>query len=94
MRPLTILTGFVLGTAASITFSMAVVGLLFLVLAPKYPHLQAEVRPLLLASGLFLCLTITSGFSFMGALRERPWRWLAQASMWALVAAVVVYFVP
>lgn len=94
MRPLAILTGFVLGTAGSITFSMAVVGLLFLILAPRYPQLQAEVKPLLLASGLFLCLTITSGFSFIGVLRERPWRWWAQAAMWTLLAAVVVYFLP
>ena len=94
MRPLAILTGFVLGTAGSITFSMAVVGLLFAVLAPKYPHLQAEVKPLLVASGLFLCLTATSALSFIGVLRERAWRWWAQASMWAVLAVVIAHFLP
>ena len=91
---MTILTGFVLGTAGSITFSMAVVGLLFGVLAPKYPHLQAEVKPLLVASGLMLCLTVTSALSFIGVLRERAWRWWAQASMWAVLVTVVVHFLP
>lgn len=94
MRPLAIVTGFVLGTAASITFSMAVVGLIFLVLAPKYPQLQPEIQPLLIASALFLVLTAASGLSFIGVLRGRRWRWWAQGAMWALLAATVVYFLP
>ncbi len=94
MRPLAILTGFVLGTAGSITFSMAVVGFLFLLLTPRHPHLQAEVGPLLIASGLFLCLTVASGLSFVGVLWERPWRWWAQGSMWVLLAAIVLHFLP
>lgn len=94
MHPLAVLTGFVLGTAVSITFSMAVVGLLFWLLAPKYPQLQPEIRPLLVASGLFLSLTAASGLSFISLLRRAWWRWPAQAAMWALVALVVFYFLP
>lgn len=94
MRPLTILTGFVLGTAVSITFSMAVVGLLFWVLAPDYPQLQPEIRPLLVAAGLFLALTAASGLSFISLLRAWRGRWLAQLVMWVILAAVVNYFLP
>ena len=94
MRPLAIVTGFVLGTAASITFSMAVVGLLLAVLAPDYPQVRPEIKPLLTSSALFLALTAASGLSFIGLLRETRWRWWAQAAMWIALVAIVVYFLP
>ena len=94
MRPMTVLTGFVLGTAVSITFGLAVVGLLFLILASDYPQVRAEISPLLQASGVFLCLTVAAGVSFIGLLRGRRWRWAAQIAMWAVVAGAVLYFLP
>lgn len=94
MRPLAILTGFVLGTAASITLSLAVVGLIFTILAPEYEQVRAEIRPFLTTAGLFLCLTVAAALSFVSMLRELPWRWLAQGAMWALVAGTVFYFLP
>ncbi|MBT8135859.1 MAG: hypothetical protein KJO54_02470 [Gammaproteobacteria bacterium] len=94
MRPLAILTGFVLGTSASITLSLAVVGLIFTVLAPEYEQVRAEIRPFLATAGLFLCLTVAAALSFVSMLRELRWRWLAQAAMWAIIAATVFYFLP
>ncbi|MDH3647522.1 MAG: hypothetical protein OER80_12195 [Gammaproteobacteria bacterium] len=94
MRPLAILTGFVLGSAVSITFSMAVVGLLLMILVSDYPQVRGEIRPLLTAAGLFLCLTIAAGLSFIGLLREQPWWWLAQLVMWVILGGTVLYFLP
>jgi len=94
MRPLAILTGFVLGTAVSITFSMAVVGFLLMVMVSDYPRVGGEIRPLMVAAGLFLCLTAAAALSFIGLLRERPWWWAAQLAMWAILAGTVVYFLP
>jgi len=94
MHPMTILTGFVLGTAVSITFSMAVVGLLFMLLASEYPQVRAEIRPLLAAAGLFLCLTVAAGVSFIALIRAQPWRWAAQFAMWVILAGTVLYFLP
>lgn len=94
MRPLAILTGFVLGTVASITFSTLVVGLMYLILGPKYPQVQAESGPLLLTAMLFLGLTATAAVSFIGMLKQTAWRWVAQAAMWAALVGAVFYFLP
>ena len=91
---MTVLTGFVLGTAVSITFGLAVVGFLFLVLASDYPQVRAEIRPLLVAAAVFFVLTITAGLSFIGLLRDYRWRWIAQLARWAAVAGTVLYFLP
>ncbi len=91
MRPLTILTGFVLGTAVSITFSMAVVGLLLAILVSDYPQVRAEIRPMLTLSGLFLLLAVTSGFSFISLVREQRWWWTAQLAMWGAIAGIAWY---
>ncbi|MBT8131309.1 MAG: hypothetical protein KJO35_03500 [Gammaproteobacteria bacterium] len=88
-----ILTGFVLGSAVSITFSMFVVALLLIIVVSDYPQVEGEIRPLLRIAALFLCLTITAGLSFIGLLRQRPWWWIAQLTMWLSIAVIVLYFI-
>ena len=46
MRPLTIINLLLLGTAVSISLSLSVVALLFVLLAPKYPQMGAEIGTL------------------------------------------------
>ena len=94
MRPLTIINLLLLGTAVSISLSLSVVALLFVLLAPKYPQMGAEIGTLFKSTALFYVLTALCGVSFIGLLRERRWRWVAQAAMWAGLVVVVWYFLP
>ena len=48
-----------------------------------HPALLVEYSPLVKAICLFGLLAAVAGVAFYGLQRERPWRWLAQAAMWA-----------
>ena len=92
MRPLTVITGILLGSSLAITVSLAAVLLVFLILGDDYPRLQHEFSPLLSSVLIFLGMTIISATSFYALLINHPARWWGQALMWAGVAAVSVYF--
>ena len=94
MQPLTIITGIVLGSAASISLGLAVVMLIFLILGDEYPRLAAEFRPLAGSLGLFLAMTAVAGASFWAQLKRLWWRWPAQATMWAAVFATGWFYWP
>jgi hypothetical protein len=83
--------GFVLGSAAAITFALAGTAIVFFALRAEYPRLGSEVRPLLISLGLFSLLTAAAGSSFYGELRERGWRRIALAALLAMLAAVAAY---
>ncbi len=94
MRPLTVVTGVLLGTSASIFAGLAVVGFLFALLVSDAPRLEAEIGPLIRSTALFFGLTAICAVSFVGQLRKTGWRWAAQAVMWAGVAATAWYYLP
>ncbi len=94
MQPLTIITGIVLGSAASISLGLAVVMLIFLILGDDYPRLATEFRPLADSLGLFLVLTVIAAGSFWALLKKRWWRWPAQALMWCGVLLAGAYYWP
>ena len=75
MRLFTVLIGKVLGTAASITFSLGAVLIVFGVLAGRDPDLLREL-PKLMLSLLALAWTSASASSFLGRAKgcsRRPW---------------------
>jgi hypothetical protein len=74
MTPAVVLLGFVLGSAAAITFALGGVAIVFAVLRPDYPRLAAELPWLLVNLGLFAALTGTAALSFYGHIHARPWR--------------------
>ena len=74
MRPSIVMLGFVLGSAVSVLFSLVGVAIIYLVLGPKYPRIEAEADSLLVGLGYFSVLTVFAALSFYGALKERPWR--------------------
>jgi hypothetical protein len=85
-----VLLGFILGSAAAITFALAGTTAVFVLLRPRYPQLEGELAPLLISGGLFALLTIAAASSFYGELKRRDWRrgaWLALAAMLVIVAA-------
>jgi hypothetical protein len=91
MRPAVVVLGFVLGSAAAITFALAGTTIVFIVLRSEYPRLQDELRPLLIGVGLFSLLTAAAGSSFYGELKTTRWRRLAQTALLVALVAVAAY---
>lgn len=94
MRPSVVLLGFVLGSAAAITFGLAGVLVVFAVLRPEYPRLHEEFPALLKNLGLFAGLTAVSAASFYGLIRQTAWRRAAVTVLLAGLAAALWLFWP
>ncbi len=93
MRPFTVLIGIVLGSAASITFGLGAVVIVFCVLLGEHPDLSHEMPQLLWSWGAFSILTAASAGSFMGEVQSRPWRlWAHLATALCLCALVLLYW--
>ena len=86
MKPLTALLGIVLGSAVALAACLAMTGIVFLLLPEYSVRLAGERLPLL--KGL-LCSWSVAGVaaaSFVGELRQRPWRRLPQAALLLMLA--------
>ncbi|MEM7501815.1 MAG: hypothetical protein AAF417_07210 [Pseudomonadota bacterium] len=94
MKPVTVITGIVLGTCFSITVSLAAVLLMFLILGDDYPRLGSEFRALIVSLTIFLVLTAISALSFYGVLTGHRLRMAGQAVMWGGLALTGYYFWP
>ena len=93
MRPFTVLIGIILGSAASITFGLGAVLIVFAVLAGEHPDLRREMPRLVASLAVFAIMTAASAGSFVGQLRKRPWRgWAHLATAACLSAAVFQYW--
>jgi hypothetical protein len=93
MRPLTVLIGIVLGSAASITFGLGTVLIVFCVLAGEHPDLSHELPQLVGSLIAFGVLTGASAGSFLGQIKARPWRgWAHLATVACLGALVLLYW--
>jgi hypothetical protein len=94
MRPFTVLIGIVLGSAASITFGLGTVLIVFLVLTGKHPDLSRETPQLLGSLGAFALLTAASAGSFVGQAQLRPWRGWAHLAMAVCLCGVTLLYWP
>jgi|GEM_PF-3059446 hypothetical protein len=94
MRPSVVLLGFVLGTAVSILFSLVGVAVIFLVLGPSYPRIEAEAGSLLVGLAFFGALTVFAALSFYGALKERAWRLAAFIPLAVTIGLIGWYYWP
>jgi hypothetical protein len=95
MRPFTVLIGIVLGSAASITFGLGTVLIVFAVLGgSEHPDLQREMPRLVLNLAAFAFLTAASAGSFLGQIKARPWRGWAHLATAASLSAVVWLYWP
>ena len=93
MRPFTVLIGILLGSAASITFGLATVLVVFTVLSPTHPELALEFRHLLASLLGFSVLTATSAGSFRGQVKSRSWRgWAHGLTAVCLAVLVAIYW--
>jgi hypothetical protein len=94
MRPLTVITGILLGSCLSIAFSLAAVLLIFLVLGNDYPRLSQEYGSLLASFSIFTAMTAISAVSFYALVKHHQARWAAQFVMWSGLAGVVYFYWP
>ena len=92
MRPLTVLTGIVLGSSAATTFGLGATLVVFLVLSGETPRFREELPLLAMYLAIFAGLTALAGVSFIGLARERPWRRWAQAAMWGALAGLAALY--
>ena len=92
VRPLTVITGIVLGSAAATTFGLAATLVVFLVLSGEHPQFRGELPLLAVYLGVFVALTAVAAASFIGLARERPWRYWAQAGLWGLLATLALIY--
>ncbi|HMI76168.1 MAG: hypothetical protein QOD95_3270 [Gammaproteobacteria bacterium] len=93
MRPFTVLIGIVLGSAASITFGLGAVLVVFFVLRGEHPDLSREMPQLAGSLVAFAVLTTASAGSFLGQARLRPWRgWAHLATGISLGIVVLLYW--
>jgi hypothetical protein len=94
MRPFTVLIGIVLGSAASITFGLGTVLIVFLVLGAQHPELPREMPRLALSLAAFAVLTAASAGSFVGQARGRAWRLWAHLATGICLGGVVLLYWP
>ena len=95
MRPFTVLIGIILGSAASTTFGLGTVLIVFAVLSfgGAHPDLAREMPQLLLSLAAFSVLTTASAGSFLGQIRGRAWRgWAHLATILSLTVVVLLYW--
>jgi hypothetical protein len=91
VRPAVAVLGFILGSAAAITFALAGTVIVFLALRSRHPRLAAELAPLLTSAASFAALTLAAAASFYGEVKQRTWRHIALAGLLAMLAAVAAY---
>ena len=94
MQPLTVLTGILFGSAASIAFGLAVSVIVSFAVSRESPQLAAELGALWRHTVLFLGLTGLCGLGFYGLVKRTPWRWVAQGVMWLALAAATRFYWP
>jgi hypothetical protein len=93
MRPFTVLIGIVLGSAASFTFGLGTVLIVFLVLGPQHPELPRELPRVAGSLAAFAILTAASAGSFLGQAALRPWRgWAHLATGISLCIVILLYW--
>ena len=94
MRPLSVVTLIILGSSFAITFSLAAVILVVLILGDEYPRLQNEFEPLLSSLMLFLVMTAIAAASFYSLLKVHALRYWLQVAMWLGLFVVGLYYWP
>jgi len=92
MRPAVVVLGFVLGSAAAITFALAGTMIVFVALRSEYPRLDSELGQLLISVVLFALLTAAAASSFYGELKGRSWRRHALGLLLAMLAVIAAYY--
>jgi hypothetical protein len=92
VRPLTVLTGIVLGSAAAATFSLVATLVVFGFLLDDHPQFRSEMPMLAVYTLAFLVMTVLAAVSFIGLVKDRPWWHWAQGALWGVLAAFLTAY--
>jgi hypothetical protein len=92
MRPLTVVTGFVLGSCFAITVSLAMAAIVVIVVGIDHPRLKNEFPALIESIAIFACLTAAAGASFYTMLKRHAARFVAQAALLLGIALTALYY--
>jgi hypothetical protein len=92
VRPAVVILGFILGSAAAITFALVGTTIVFVVLRSDYPRLTAELAPLSISVALFALLTAAAAGGFYGEIKGSSWRRGAWVALVAMLVVVAAYF--
>lgn len=92
MRPLTVLNAIVLGSSVAITFGLCSTLIIFLVLSGETPRFREELPLLARYAAIFVGLTALAAVSFIGQVRNRPWRRWAQVAMWGTLGGLALLY--
>jgi hypothetical protein len=87
VQPLVALIGVVMGSSVALFMGLVMTWLVFLMMPEYHDRLAGEFRPLLQAIAWAALLVGVSVAAFLGQLKAKPWRPLAQMG---LVAAVLL----
>jgi hypothetical protein len=87
MRPWATLLGIVMGSTIALFAGLAMTLVVYLLLPEFYDRLAGEFRPLLVAVGWAAALSGVAVLAFVGELRSRSWRHLAQVGLGVLLLA-------
>lgn len=94
VQPLTALLGIVMGSSVALLAGLSMTLAVFLLLPEHHDRLSAEFGPLLRAIAWAVLLTVTSGASFLGQLKAKPWRKVAQLGLAISVTLVAWRYWP
>ena len=94
MRPLGALLGIVLGSSVALLAGLLMTLLVFLLLPEFRERLSGEFLPLLQAVAWAMLLVGISAAAFIGELRSRRWRILAQLGLVAALTGVAWRYWP
>jgi hypothetical protein len=86
MRPLAVLLGIVMGSTVSISIGLALTLIVFALLPEYSERIDDEYGPLLRSFAAMLVVSAVAVASFVGELRQRPWRYYASAALLLLLA--------
>jgi len=93
-RPFTVLLGIILGTLFAIFFCTFIVAFVFWFLQDESPRFATELEGLVAIVSIFMVLTISAAFSFMGSLRNAGWRYGPMLLLWAGLGLTGYYYWP
>lgn len=94
VQPLTALLGIVMGSSVALLAGLSMTLAVFLLLPEHHDRLSAEFGPLIQAIAWAVLLTVTSGASFVGQLKARAWRKMAQMGLVISVGLVAWRYWP
>ena len=94
MRPMAVLIGIIMGSAIAMTASLSMSAIVFALLPEYSARLAPERWPLLKGLLWAWSLTGVGVASFVGELRNRPWRRIPEVALAAMLTALTIIYWP